>query len=241
MRLLAVDSGNTRIKWALFDDDRPHRPPEYGSANADDSLGRLAAAAKLAQEAAGCDVVGKRRKAEIENVLGRLGCVWLTAQKEAHGVRNCYLRPASLGADRWCALVAMRALYGHGIVLSSGTAITIDALDRKGRFVGGLILPGRTLMHRVLAEHTGLPEVGEAELPPAPLTTEDALMSGSLFAAAGAAEKFAKHCDLDNAPLVVTGGASASVAALLPGSEQCAHLILRGVSIAHRGQLELGA
>ena len=40
------------------------------------------------------------------------------------------------------------------IVINAGTAVTIDALDGDGHFLGGFIVPGLRLMLRTLAENT---------------------------------------------------------------------------------------
>ena len=42
------------------------------------------------------------------------------------------------------------------MIVSMGTAITIDAVNARGEFRGGLIAPGLRLMARALHEHTAL-------------------------------------------------------------------------------------
>jgi type III pantothenate kinase len=71
-------------------------------------------------------------------------------------VRNGYDHPTRLGVDRWVALIGARhRILARGaprpiLVVMVGTAVTVDALDTEGNFLGGLILPGFGLMLRAL-------------------------------------------------------------------------------------------
>ena len=99
-----------------------------------------------------------------------------------------------------------------------GTAVTVDALDADGRFLGGLILPGHGIMLRALeAGGAGL-RVPTGEVRDFPTNTSDALTSGGTYAITGAIEHMhrqlavrcgcAPHC-------IVTGGAGWKVAPVL--------------------------
>lgn len=64
---------------------------------------------------------------------------------------NAYTVPSQLGVDRWLGLLAANR-YGKSAhaVFDCGTAITLDALDARGKHLGGLILPGIKMMHDAL-------------------------------------------------------------------------------------------
>jgi type III pantothenate kinase len=70
-----------------------------------------------------------------------------------------------------------------------GTAVTVDALDLEGRFLGGLILPGFGLMLKALEMGTAGLRVPTGEVVDFPTNTSDALMSGGANAIAGAIER----------------------------------------------------
>ena len=70
-----------------------------------------------------------------------------------------------------------------------GTAVTVDALDHTGRFLGGLILPGFGLMLRALEMGTAGLKAPTGEAVDFPTNTSDALMSGGSDAIAGAIER----------------------------------------------------
>ena len=58
-------------------------------------------------------------------------------------VKNAYPEPASLGDDRWLALIgAAELVAGDCIVIDAGSAITVDLLCADGQHLGGAILPG---------------------------------------------------------------------------------------------------
>jgi len=63
--------------------------------------------------------------------------------------------PARVGTDRLlAALAAHRRAEGPCLVVDVGTAVTVDAVDEAGTFLGGAIFPGPRLMARSLADGT---------------------------------------------------------------------------------------
>jgi len=74
-------------------------------------------------------------------------------------IRTDVDEPDRVGVDRLvAALAAYRRTGGACIVVDAGTAVTVDAVDAEGTFLGGAIFPGPGLMARSLAE-------GAAQLP----------------------------------------------------------------------------
>jgi type III pantothenate kinase len=112
-----------------------------------------------------------------------------------------------------------RALAGGtprpALVVMVGTAVTVDAIDTEGHFLGGLILPGFGLMLRALEMGTAGLKVPTGEVVDFPTNTSDALMSGGANAIAGAIER--QHRKLiartGREPLLLmTGGAAVKLA-----------------------------
>jgi type III pantothenate kinase len=67
--------------------------------------------------------------------------------------------PDKLGIDRLLAAYAAWSLFGNSkalIVLQVGTAVTIDLVDKRGVYQGGVILPSETTLYSSLAEKTDL-------------------------------------------------------------------------------------
>ena len=95
-----------------------------------------------------------------------------------------YVDPRQIGADRLCTtMAAWHYLRGPAIVIDFGTATTFDAVDHKGAFVGGLILPGLLTAMRILhSKAARLPKI-EFAFPERVIatSTEEAMQSGLLF------------------------------------------------------------
>ncbi|MFT5127243.1 MAG: type III pantothenate kinase [Rhodothermales bacterium] len=81
---------------------------------------------------------------------------------------------ATLGADRVANALAAAALLSlPAIIVDCGTAITFEVISADARFLGGAILPGRSLA--VSALHSGtaqLPGIGLSAVIPAALGTD---------------------------------------------------------------------
>jgi type III pantothenate kinase len=161
VRIGVVDIGNTRVKRALWDGKRL-RPWSGGGVDLwiGCRVGRAAAPA-------GCLL---------------LGCDFPPL------VRNRTRRPERVGADRLAqASAAWRRAGGACVVASLGTAITVDVVDARGAFLGGLIAPGLRLMARALHRETALlPEVEPARVrSPLGRDTESAVRAGLSTAVEG--------------------------------------------------------
>lgn len=254
--LLLIDAGNTRVKWAMApaDADAPGRwLTSGGVAHAD--LGTLAAAWRDA----GCavsrvvlsNVAGAATGAALADAIAAAFAGAPTVECFASlpalaGVRNGYRDPHRLGCDRFASLIGARALFPGRplVVVTCGTATTVDALDADGFFPGGMILPGLGTMAQSLAGNTAqLPRIADAALAgglPGCIAdhTEAAIAAGCLAAQAGAIERAcAAHAVRSGAePLcLLSGGAAAYVApSLRIGYRSIPQLVLTGL---HAGSL----
>ena len=72
-----------------------------------------------------------------------------------------YENPDDIGMDRLVNLKAASHLHGLPcLVIDYGTAVTIDALDGDGKFLGGLIMPGVHISLDALVQNTSkLPKI----------------------------------------------------------------------------------
>ncbi len=202
--ILLIDAGNSRIKWTLG--HIGHVSLEAQGVVALGDWGALREQWNHVHEIHQvwlCNVAGASSEAQLLQLAQEKfpHAAWQVAraQSEQCGVTNPYAPPAKLGADRWAMLVAAHHLYPrqHVLIVSSGTATTIDALDSRGHFIGGVILPGLQLMHRALAHSTAdLPELSELsenhQASDFALNTRDAIASGCLHAHIGAIERMYK-------------------------------------------------
>ncbi len=210
MRLL-IDAGNTRIKWGLADGNGWLRSGTLPVDQAGE-LSHQFAGVEGIQQVWASNVAG----AEVARHIRDIGsgqqsdqCHFIVAQKAQCGVRNGYEHPAQLGSDRWAALIAAwHRVSGACLVVSSGTATTVDALSATGEFKGGLILPGVQLMQRSLNDATAQLGLAQGAYAAFPQNTADALYSGAIQACCGAIERQYALLGGSGIPVVLSGGAS---------------------------------
>ncbi|MEO7392438.1 MAG: type III pantothenate kinase [Ramlibacter sp.] len=223
MAFLAVDIGNTRLKWSLYESPGPGSPVQAQGAEFLENIDKLAdgpwSNLGAPQRMLGCAVAADAVKRRVEEQMEELWDVpaqWVVASAAEAGLVNGYDHPTRLGADRWVAMIGawhrMRALGATRpmVVVMVGTAVTVEAVDTQGRFLGGFILPGHGIMLRALESGTAGLHVPTGEVRQFPTNTSDALTSGGTYAIAGAIERMVqhvrRHCGEEPA-CFVTGGA----------------------------------
>ncbi len=96
-----------------------------------------------------------------------------------------YRTPETLGIDRWCNVVGawQRLKRFPFVVVSCGTALTIDYVDSQGVYHGGSIAPGLRMRYQALHHFTQklplLSLTSQAQLPGK--TTQEAIHAGVLI------------------------------------------------------------
>ena len=249
MTFMAIDIGNTRLKWSLYEAPAPGATLLAHGAEFLDHIERLADGPwaelpSMPHSMLGCVVAGDavRRRAE-EQIEERFDCAarWVVSSPAEAGLVNGYDHPTRLGADRWVAMIGARArLLSQGaprpmVVVMIGTAVTVEAVDAQGQFLGGLILPGHGIMLRALESGTAGLHVPTGDVREFPTNTSDALTSGGTYAIAGAVERMVQHLRVRTGaePICyVTGGAGWKMAPALNGQfELVESLIMDGLLV----------
>jgi type III pantothenate kinase len=250
MTLLAIDVGNTRLKWALYERSSVDaRLLAHGVQFLDniDSLAegdwsRLSAPLHIL----GCIVAGEAVKRRVieQLELWDVSPQWVVSSAAEAGVVNGYDYPARLGSDRWVAMIGARQRLltrqqqRPCVLVMVGTAVTVEALDAEGNFLGGIILPGHGIMLRALESGTAGLHVPTGQVCDFPTNTSDALTSGGTFAIAGAVQRMVDNLrrHTGQEPVcIMTGGAGWKMApSMTVPFELVDGLIFDGlVAIAH--------
>ena len=239
-RRVLLDAGNTSLKWAVVEDGHWHATgrSDYVDwsalttqlrAGTDCFIASVASAAHEQQIAALLEVAG-------------IPPTWLTAEAGFGDVKNTYLNPHQLGVDRWMALIAARQRTREAVlVVSVGTAMTVDALSATGTFLGGVIVPGVGLMRQALQQGTARVEDTGGDWQAFPRTTADAVQSGIVAALCGAIVQ--QHARLAEAAgtaprcLLSGGDAERVLAHLRVPAEHVPALVLEGIDCVARGDV----
>ena len=227
---LLVDLGNTRLKWVRIDLGRLSHDPGWTRAlesnphsrgvllrgedftrQLDDAWSQLAAPQLVVVASVAGAAPQQALQAWVQRHWPAATLHFVVAPAAQLGVKNCYREPARLGSDRWVALIGARGwMAGPVCVVDCGTAITLDALNTAGDFVGGVILPGITLARQaLLARAPGIAAAEGDDSSCFAQGTADGVAAGTLYGAVGAVERivaeFGLHLGKDMR-VVLTGG-----------------------------------
>jgi len=221
--ILEIDIGNTWSKWRLV--------------SADDGMSGVVTKGKtLSVDFPLNDVLSLRntRRVRLVSVSSRemtmgviqsLSSVFGVAVEIAEsvhsqaGLTNSYKDPSCMGADRWLAMLAafnhqvVRTAKRGCLVVSCGTAVTLDSIHSNGAHEGGYILPGLFMTREALLSQTRRIQFvpGEFDVSRAlGNSTTEAVEHGAVHSILSAIEQ---SCDdrvkrLGSCDLFITGGDS---------------------------------
>jgi type III pantothenate kinase len=190
------------------------------------------------------NVAGPGFAARLTGVLG-IHCAaevhFARAEKSAYGITSSYRQPRRLGVDRWAAMIGARTESKSALcVVDAGTALTIDAVDRKGQHLGGQIIPGLHIMTKSLKDHTnGVDKFGKRPTDPGTgmalfaASTGRAVQTGALNAISGAIERAVRILRTEGyrPVIILTGGGASRILKQLDGKViHRPHLVLQGLA-----------
>ena len=232
--ILAVDAGNSRIKWGL------HNGTWLSLGTATHAEVYSLRDAWQILPAPDCIVIANVAGEKIGSALQQLihgfqaKVYWVSARDFQCGVRNSYIMPSQLGADRWAAAIAAwHFCHEACVVVNAGTAVTVDVLSADGVFLGGLIIPGISLMRESLAKNTAALKLERGEFKVFPANTADAIESGMVQALCGAIEGMRCALRAGRTPQCLLSGGSAKDLQphLNPPAKVLDNLVLEGLVI----------
>lgn len=111
--------------------------------------------------------------------------VLLKTKRECLGLVNGYSDFSQLGIDRWLAMLAVSEECKSYIVISSGTAITVDVVV-DCRHQGGFIVPGLVLMQSAIFSNTAIIDTDSSVCQDhgfLPNNTQNGVVGGTLYMA----------------------------------------------------------
>lgn len=240
---LLLDIGNSSVNWAQADGTTLFAGGSLMYREAD--LETLAGQA--------WQTIDVPRNVVVSNVAGNTMADSLAAWTERHwqltprfvratakaaGLTNAYSKPETLGVDRWAAMLGARLDHAGALcVVDCGSAITVDLVSAGGQHRGGLILVGIDMMQKALADNTANLQIPDTntEVSVLACNTNDAIASGSLYAAAAAIERIVGEMAAvseETLQTVLTGGDAARVLPMLNiTARHDPDLVLKGLAV----------
>ncbi len=267
MNIIAVDIGNTNIDMALFLDDEE----QFIKSIPGSSRTRLKSCLKSAWGKIPIAESSKEKKRDGVIVLSSVKPDWtrLVQQitKDELG-EKVYLigkdiplpmtlsvdEPNKVGTDRVVSAAAAYAVVEDAVVVADfGTAVTIDLVDEKGVFLGGVICPGFEISAKALKENTCClvlrreSQKQAAQLPKTTITkpkapfgknTAEAINCGLYYSAIGTLEEVIRRYaeKIGRWPrTIITGSAAKTI------KEDCGfidsfvpNLVVKGIVLAYK-------
>ncbi|MBK6363516.1 MAG: type III pantothenate kinase [Saprospiraceae bacterium] len=160
---LVIDVGNSRIKYAIFED---------GNIIKSDRLDKEAFASFLEM------ITTYSIKTVIFSASGKYDDNWISGLRSKYTtiffdkttplpITICYETPESLGRDRIAGCVgAWKHFPGQtSIVIDMGTCITTNIINKNGEYLGGTISPGVQMRAKAMHDFTKNLPLVELELP----------------------------------------------------------------------------
>jgi type III pantothenate kinase len=229
--LLAVDVGNTNVTLALFDGERlaaDWRVTSHRERTADEMAVELRQLFSLrgyefdiVDGVVIASVVPNINPALIEMSRRYLGCdPVMVGPGTKTSVKVRYDNPKDVGADRIANALAAFSKYGGPIiVIDFGTAVTYDAINGQGDYLGGAIAPGVEISLNALVTHTAMLRRVEAVAPDSVIgrNTVTSIQSGLVWGFVAQVEGMVERMVGElggSAKVIATGGQAALIAGL---------------------------
>ncbi|MDH3325121.1 MAG: type III pantothenate kinase [Gammaproteobacteria bacterium] len=240
---ILVDVGNSRIKWRMtsIESDGGINAFAYKAETLVTQLDALFQVPKQQiDNVYVSNVAGEKIKSKlIQWFADRLNIKpkFATSRKEMRGLRSAYIQPDQLGVDRFLGMIGAQLSYeGAKVVVDCGTATTVDCINSDSEFIGGVILPGLSLMRASLsvkANALNFPMLDEGVTLFATDTTT-AISSGTIFSITGVIESAVKKMSkMSGAEVgcIITGGDGETIQSYLDiDSDYQEDLVLKGLS-----------
>ena len=245
--ILAIDIGNTHILFGRMDEDLGAQVFRIPTDRADTDFG-YAAKMKQILDLHKIDCADFQG-AIISSVVPPLTRILASTVRmlTSHeplvvgagvkiGLQLCVNDPGTVASDIVAVSVAAKEEYPlPSIVIDMGTAITVNAVDENGRYIGSAILPGVGISLDALAKETALLPHIDIQAPTRAIgvTTVECMKSGIVYGTAGATDalidRFAAALGREPASIVATGG---TAAVIIP---HCRHKITEDETLLLKG------
>ncbi|CAN5909534.1 type III pantothenate kinase [soil metagenome] len=247
---MVIDLGNSRLKWGLA--GRDGSIPGAVATPTDDPAAWSAALQQLdpkgqahAWAVSSVNPPVAERLADFLRQQGADDVQWFRSAADVP-IRNRLEHAETAGADRALAVLAAvpRAPSNRpGQVVSCGTAITVERIDRDGLWLGGAIAPGLALVAGALQRGTAqLPMVtideGASPPPPSGPSTASAMAAGIFWGTLGAIRELVQRgSEGPDSWRIWTGGDASWLAPQLDGPQAwiVPDLVLLGLARAAFG------
>ena len=174
----------------------------------------------------------------LRNLLPQVPIEFVRVRPNVGRLKLIYDDVRRLGVDRWLSMLAASTLFdGQILLISAGTALTVDKLSASGQHLGGMIAPGWPLLKRsfALTKVSDAPSdafrgLGELSLG---VDTRSCLDNGLSMMMLSFIECVNRQFADDCQHIILCGGDARALAQALPhiSCHRYDHLVLDGLSL----------
>ncbi|MBX2905779.1 MAG: type III pantothenate kinase [Taibaiella sp.] len=178
---ICIDWGNTNVKAAIFADKKMQKQFSFAADVAGEHIASLLETHK--PEKAIISAVVPDTANVVDLLRSKIVTTVVVTGSTPVPINNAYLSPETLGPDRLALVTGAHFHYAdkNNLVISIGTCITYNFVQKTKTFRGGAISPGMHMRFRAMHEYTGmLPQISKIDEEPLMLgyDTDTCLQSG---------------------------------------------------------------
>jgi len=206
---LIIDVGNTRVKVAVFEQDRLIELFVFEKQFLLVEIKKIIS--KYIISVAIISAVANLSKERLKELRTYFNILELDNQTKVP-FKNKYATPNTLGVDR--IALASGAVYKYPnknvLIIDAGTCITFDFVNNKGEYLGGAISPGIRIRYQALHDYTSKLPLLKTQIPKNYIgdTTNKSMHSGVvngvLREIEGVIDQY--QVEVENLTIVLTGG-----------------------------------
>ena len=208
--LLVIDVGNTRIKSAVFEQDKQLGHFVFLK---EDLLEKVDFILKQHPKVGTIVVasVGSLEQSDFLAFKSKVKVVFITREFDFPFV-NLYESPTTLGIDRMVLAsgAVLQFPKQNRLIIDAGTCITYDFVDETDNYLGGAISPGIRLRYESLHNYTAKLPLLEREFPKSSIgkSTSESIHSGVINSVIFEIDGYIDYFKSENANFIIilTGG-----------------------------------
>ncbi len=150
---LIIDVGNTRVKVAVFEQDKIVKQFVFDKKRIISEIKKITRKHKISKGIiSSVASISEIKLKKLKNIID----LKLVSSKTNVPFLNLYKTPKTLGVDRIALVVAAVKNFANKnvLVIDAGTCITFDFINSKSEYLGGAISPGILIRYKALHRFT---------------------------------------------------------------------------------------
>jgi len=150
---LIIDIGNTRVKTAVFEEDKIIKHYIFNKSRLLSEMKIIVKNHQINEAIiASVSSISEKKLAKLNNLV----TLRQASQQLQLPFKNLYATPKTLGVDRMALVFGAVMMYPNQnvLIIDAGTCITFDFVNKQKEYLGGAISPGIEMRYKALHKFT---------------------------------------------------------------------------------------